>query len=235
MSNFIQPVQPGVLPARKARRLTTGMYHAHRENQREWILEVAQDLFIQKGIDVVSMGEIADAARLTRATIYRYFNNKEQIALEIFKVITRGWAERNQREVWNAPGSGRVLIERFLRSHFNYLLQTPHEAGFVAEFNHLYSRQWPVEAVKGPIADTLGAERQRLLESIQAGQIDGSLRGDIQAGLILAAIFNFTSGMLNRLGEMGSKIDAEYELGSSAIFNTICQIFLDGLKPPPEP
>jgi AcrR family transcriptional regulator len=53
--------------------MTTGIYANHRENQREWILEVAENLFIEKGIEKVTIADIATASRLTRATLYRYF------------------------------------------------------------------------------------------------------------------------------------------------------------------
>ncbi len=43
--------------------------------------------------------DIALGSRLTRATVYKYFPNKEAIAGEICKGIARGWAERNKLEV----------------------------------------------------------------------------------------------------------------------------------------
>jgi AcrR family transcriptional regulator len=210
--------------------MTTGIYQNHRENQRDWILNIAEDLFIQNGIDNVTIGEIAEASRLTRATIYKYFANKELIAQEIFKVVTRGWVERNERDVWHVEGSGYAQIERFLTSHFNYLFQTPREARFVAEFNYLYAKKWPAETVKKLFLETLGVEREHIGDCIRRGQADGSLRGDIDAELMLAAVFNFNSGMLSRLGEMGNKIEGEYGLDVQVIFSQICRVFLDGLK-----
>ncbi len=94
--------------------MTNTIYVIHRENQREWILEVAEDLFIQKGIEQVTIGDIAKASRLTRATIYKYFSNKEEIAQEIFKSVTKGWRDRNEREVWGFQGTGYQRLERFL-------------------------------------------------------------------------------------------------------------------------
>jgi AcrR family transcriptional regulator len=211
-------------------RMTTSMYGHHRENQREWILDVAEDLFIQKGIEKVTIGEIAASSRLTRATIYKYFPNKEQIAQEIFKIVTKGWVERNEREVWNSQGNGYDRIEKFLTTHFTYMFQTPREARFVAEFNYLYAKEWPVETVAKLISETLGVERQHILDCIHRGQADGSLRTDVDPDLIMASIFNFNSGMLSRLGEMGGKIEGEYGVDVRAIFTQICRIFLDGLK-----
>ncbi len=46
----------------------------------------------------------------------------------------------------------------------------------------------------------------------------------------LAAFFNFISGMISRLGEMGDKVETEFGISSQTIFTQICRIFLDGLR-----
>jgi AcrR family transcriptional regulator len=55
-------------------------YYGHRERQRDRILMIAEQLFIRDGVDNVSIADIADAVGMTRATIYRYFANRVEIA-----------------------------------------------------------------------------------------------------------------------------------------------------------
>ena len=55
-------------------------YYGHRERQRDRILMTAEQLFTRDGIDNVSIADIADAVGMTRATIYRYFANRIEIA-----------------------------------------------------------------------------------------------------------------------------------------------------------
>ncbi len=210
--------------------MTTRIYANHRDTQREWILEVAEDLFIEKGIEKVTIADIATASRLTRATLYRYFPGKEQMAHEIFRFVTKGWAERTEREVWSQPGAGHAHVERFVISYFDYLLANPRETRFVAEFNYLYAKQWPVEVMTQLLAENLEVDRQRLLACIRQGQADGSIRADIDAELLVAAVFNFNSALMSRLGEMGDKIQGEYGVSQRVIFSQLCRIFLDGLK-----
>ena len=210
--------------------MTRGIYSNHRENQREWILSVVQDLFVEKGIDKVTIADITKAARLTRATLYNYFSSKEQMAHEIFKIIANGWVERNLAEVWNVPGNGFERVERFVLSHFEHLTENLQEARFVAEFNHLYAKEWSVEVIQQLLFETLEEDRTHLFESIQQGQIEGSIRSDISPELLLAVIFNFSSGLADRLGQFGSKLEAEYSISTSTIFERVCRVFLDGLK-----
>jgi hypothetical protein len=80
--------------------------------------------------------------------------------------------------------------------------------------------------------ENLREDRQFILTSIQNGMDDGSLRKDMEPELMLAAFFNFVSGMISRLGEMGEKVDQEFGKSSRAVFSQIGRIFLDGLITP---
>ncbi|GMV34637.1 MAG: hypothetical protein AMXMBFR60_24660 [Chloroflexota bacterium] len=52
----------------------------------EQILETAKDLFINKGYHGLSMREISDALDVSKAALYYYFKDKEELFLAILKV-----------------------------------------------------------------------------------------------------------------------------------------------------
>lgn len=53
------------------------------DEQRQHILDTAEVLFLEKGISNTSMVEIARAVGITKVTLYRYFANKDEIAVQI--------------------------------------------------------------------------------------------------------------------------------------------------------
>lgn len=53
------------------------------DEQRVNILNAAEALFLQAGLENTSMIDIAKHAGITRATLYRYFSNRDEIAVEI--------------------------------------------------------------------------------------------------------------------------------------------------------
>jgi len=53
------------------------------EAQRACILDAAESLFLQNGIENTTMVGIAGQAGITRVTLYRYFANRDEIAVEI--------------------------------------------------------------------------------------------------------------------------------------------------------
>ena len=210
--------------------MSTQIYANHRENQKDLILEIAENLFIQHGIEQITIGKIAKEARLTRATIYNYFANKEEIAREIYANVTKGWRDRHEKEVWPFVGNGYERLEKFLLSFFEYLFQNPREARFVAELNYLYAKKWSDESSMETMRENLYEDYEFVKESVQKGLADGSLRPGKDEELLVAAFFNFLTGMINRFGGMGDKVETEFGQSTQTIFLEICRIFLDGLK-----
>ena len=53
------------------------------DEQRASILDAAEELFLQKGIENTSIGDIAAQAGVSRITVYRYFANRDEMAVKI--------------------------------------------------------------------------------------------------------------------------------------------------------
>ena len=62
----------------------------HERNQR--IIDTAFRLFVEKKIEAVSMDEVAKEAGVGRATLFRCYNNKTELAI----------AHRNGRLIWTS-------------------------------------------------------------------------------------------------------------------------------------
>jgi len=205
------------------------IYTSHRKNQRDKILEVAENLFIKKGIDPVTMADIASASRLTRATIYKYFDNRKEIAFEIFKTVISNWRDIAAAEELSHGGTGFQRIERFLTSFCEYLMANPRETRFIAEFNYLYAREWPARQVLHAL-ESLEDVRRIIVEYLRQGIEDGSLESDLNPELTMAAIFNLNSSLVGRLGEMGKKLQDEFDLTAEQIITEIYRIFINGIR-----
>ncbi|UTB32280.1 MAG: TetR/AcrR family transcriptional regulator [Methanobacterium sp. ERen5] len=54
-----------------------------KQQRKDDILDAAEKLFFSKGYDNISMNDIAKEVGLNRATIYLYFDNKEELCLAI--------------------------------------------------------------------------------------------------------------------------------------------------------
>ncbi|MEX0602282.1 MAG: helix-turn-helix domain-containing protein, partial [Bacteroidota bacterium] len=74
-----------------------------KELRREEILKAAQAIFFEKGLQNATMEEIAEAAELSKGTLYLYYSSKEDLYLA---VMIRGMEilyEMFAKSVSNAP------------------------------------------------------------------------------------------------------------------------------------
>jgi len=103
----------------------------------EQILETANTLFIQKGYFGLSMHEISDALGVSKAALYYYFKDKEQLFLAILKLYLDNM-DTALSDIIDQPLSGKEQIRRFVE----YVLTQPAEQRatirlFSQEIGHL--------------------------------------------------------------------------------------------------
>jgi len=201
------------------------IFQHHRDNQVERILEAAEKLFIQDGIDNVSIGAIADAARLARKTLYQYFPNKQEIAFAIFQKMVD-----DQREIDNPQlipqGNGFQRFEYMAMEMVRLLETAPEHIRFMVEFNTLYAREGNPVRVRGLYSEGV----DRLIPIIQQGIMDGSIRPDLEPDFIAAALLNLVAGMNSRFALLGSQVNQEYGQSVMDLYRGICRIFLRGIQ-----
>jgi AcrR family transcriptional regulator len=62
------------------------MFGRERKVTREGILEAAAKIFSEKGYHATSMGDIADAVNLQKASIYYHFTSKQEILISLLDI-----------------------------------------------------------------------------------------------------------------------------------------------------
>ncbi|MGG0720523.1 TetR/AcrR family transcriptional regulator [Robertmurraya massiliosenegalensis] len=72
-------------------------FEKRREQKKKNILEAALALFMEFGIQKVSIAEIAKKANVSQVTIYNYFESKDNLAKFVFKFyVDQIWDEQKQ-------------------------------------------------------------------------------------------------------------------------------------------
>jgi AcrR family transcriptional regulator len=59
-------------------------HEREREFRREYIIEATENLLKEKTFEAITMDDIALAAGFAKASIYQYFNNKEELLIGVF-------------------------------------------------------------------------------------------------------------------------------------------------------
>jgi len=110
--------------------------------QRNSILDAAEKLFLEKGLENTSMKDIAAKAGITRMSLYRYFPDRDPIAFEI--------AVRMLRRICYAAEIGEqpINLEFFRKAIIRMIDQffSLRDAfRYISMFDHLYGAHYPNE------------------------------------------------------------------------------------------
>jgi AcrR family transcriptional regulator len=166
-----------------------------RQRREKEIMDAAEEVFIEKGFDAMTMDEVAKRADFTKRTVYAYFPGKEDLACAI---VTRAVSHLNdifERAV-SEPGTGFGKIEatgfafiQFAQSESkDFAVLCRNENGLCG-----YGRS--------PGFERLGREMQRQLE-IMAGAIamgiqDGSIKPDLDPEITAIHLATFSMAMMS--------------------------------------
>ena len=84
--------------------------------KREAVLKIAAQLFLEKSYSRMSMNDVADRLNITKPALYHYFNNKEDILLECYRLGV-GLIEGTLNEIADHCGTGLQKVEAFIQSY----------------------------------------------------------------------------------------------------------------------
>jgi AcrR family transcriptional regulator len=134
--------------------------------KRPAIVAAATSLFASKGVDATSMREVADAAGVREAAIYRHFRGKEEMAQEIF-ASWYGWYSQQVQEIVERGDS--------LREKLHALVHVEFEAARAHPLEFLYFCENEARFLRGLRRD-IPRVRQELIKMLRKEQASGEVR-----------------------------------------------------------
>jgi len=84
--------------------------------KREAVLKTAAQLFLEKSYSRTSLNDVADRLNITKPALYHYFDNKEDILLECYRLGV-GLIEESLNEIADHGGTGLQKVEAFIHSY----------------------------------------------------------------------------------------------------------------------
>ncbi|GEB50281.1 MULTISPECIES: TetR family transcriptional regulator [Streptomyces] len=82
----------------------TGLRERKKQRTRDALIRAAHELFVTQGYDATTVDQIAEAVDVSQRTFFRYFTNKEEVALSLHETINdRFYASLCARPVDEPP------------------------------------------------------------------------------------------------------------------------------------
>jgi AcrR family transcriptional regulator len=174
-----------------------------KERRRAEILDAAEALYAKEGWDLVTVDQVARGARLSRALVYVYFKDKEEI---LFAIGERAMGLLRDRFKAAAAKEklGMEKIQAIGRAYMAYAFEFPHYFDFCSKFNAQSGSPEPGShdlACRAAGDEAIGV----VVQAIESGIADGSIRPSVGDPIMLAVtLWSFTHGLAQLAMAKGS-------------------------------
>ncbi len=209
-------------------------YRRHRQVQVQRILDTAQRLFITRGLEDVTLTQIAQACGITRATLYRYFNSKERILWEIHHLRMRQYGE-NLRALL---GGRRLTTMERLTAFCNFLYaefeRDPGVFLFLRVFDSAYQPGTAPGAhgIYEKVFDPGDFGSGDTVQLLAANFHDGSVRADLEPVPACASLMYSALAVLAFFAKDGPYVSMKYGVDAHVLARASLDALLRGLQAP---
>ena len=205
------------------------------EETRQKILVAAETLFIEKGFFDAQMKELAIAVGISRNSLYRYFQDKNDIGYAVLRVVFNRIESHFHLlladPALNVGLCGREKLRIVLKRGFlNEDLRA--DFSFMAEFDaHFSGSRIPADFQSRVGTSVSTSMWSRVGEIVAAGMADGSIRQDFNQNALEALTLYSMKALqghilLRRSALIGLSSDEVNQLVPNLI-----TVLIDGLKP----
>ncbi len=147
-----------------------------KEERRALILERAKELILERGIPALSMQDIADAAELSKATLYLYFQSKEAILAEILSDAADAFVSFVEERL-SPSDSGFQALRKMWGSYLAFFGESPDI--FVLTGIKRFVEPYLLTESESASAPTEKKLRGLIAKVFERGVKDGTMDGDI--------------------------------------------------------
>jgi len=164
-----------------------------KERRRAEIVDAAEELYAEVGWDAVTMDRVAKSARLSRALIYVYFQDKNDLLLAIAEHALTDLRERFIAAAAAHP-LGLDQVQAIGRAYVLFQQEKPYQFDACSRFHAHQAAGQPTDDACAAAGDAVIAV---IVKALIEGQADGSIRKDIgNPAQVCVMLWAFTHGLI---------------------------------------
>jgi AcrR family transcriptional regulator len=187
-----------------------------KAQRRRTILDAAETVLARDGRASMTMGAIADDARLSRSLLYVYFEDMDDIVLGVTLRAFQDLTQRFQAAV-DAHEQGIDKIRAIGEAYIRFAHDAPVYFDLLAQFEA--QEATPEAATDREQACLAALEHvlQIMVDAIQTGIDDGSMRPDLDPMRTAMILWGHTHGLIQLASHKGAGIEARHNLSPGAL------------------
>lgn len=168
-----------------------------KEQKKAMILEVAEEILLEKGLDQLNMDEVAERAEVSKGSLYLYFNNKTDLVLGICHKASNLMNEWTSK-VLTEKKSGLEMVYQLGKNYLKFAIEHPE---YYRVMRFLESYKHSDQAKNSIYLDLCRQNRQQgfrvMVKAIQIGMQDGSIHTMYNAEQLALLLISTSHGVVN--------------------------------------
>ncbi len=164
-----------------------------KERRRAEMVDTAEELYAEVGWDAVTMDRVAKSARLSRALLYVYFRDKNDL---LHAITERAMIDLRERFVTAAAAHpmGIDKVQAIGRAYVLFQQEKPYRFDACTRFHAHQAAGQPAEEACAIAGDAVIAV---IVQALMQGQADGTIRRDIGNPIqVCIMLWAFTHGLI---------------------------------------
>jgi len=200
-----------------------------KDQRRTAILEAAKILIAKHGVEGMSMNQLAESTELNKATLYLYFNDKDDLVDAVsYEGLVR--LEKEHQETDRQILSGFEKVLDLVRLTFAFYKRYP---VYFFALNH-QERRKETERLDTPFAakgnETASRIFEKIAEGVRQGIEEGSIRTGIDVNVVLVLLYAQIYGVMHTIYAKEDIYQDLFHLDSVTIERSALEIIAYYLK-----
>jgi AcrR family transcriptional regulator len=200
-----------------------------REERRSAIIDAAKKVFLEKGIEHATMKDVAAEAELSKAALYLYFKNREELTFELLHISllkikdlidTAAGKETDGFHKLKAVGDAFMQFYRDEPDYIYFSLVIERYSYSIA--NNLPTAKRCLELLN---------KIQRIIEHLlQQGVEDGSIRSDLDVEKTAVVFIHIATSFMQRVSTLQDTLVKDEHYEPNELVDHMLIIFLYSLR-----
>ena len=168
-----------------------------KEQKKMLILESAEELILEKGLDHLNMDEVAERAEVSKGSLYHYFKNKTDLVLGICNKATI-MLSKQISDVLTKDIPGIEMVYTIGATFLNFVRSHPEFFRSMRFFDNLKDTDQLAESDYIEMCQSnMDTSFTSMVRAIQIGMQDGSINNTYDAKELAILLWSTSHGMVN--------------------------------------
>lgn len=193
--------------------------------KRRLIAEEALELFLERSINAVTMSEVAAAAGVGEASLYRYFGKKQRLVVEAGVLL---WQRASKEFLILKDGSGFENLSAFYNTFLQVYIKHREFYNFIYEFDLYISSEAYAET--GEYGEQLISFKEIFDDAYSKGVSDGSVRRLEKPDVFYFATTHALLNLCKKLSTAAELVHEDSLISKEEEIAQLIKLILFGLK-----